>query len=40
MLEELKNKPWKPLIDACRKFSDDFMDARDQGIEQKREGLD
>ncbi len=35
-----KKKPWKPLIDACSKFSDDFMDARDQGVEQKREGFD
>ncbi len=35
-----KDNPWKSLIDACGKFSDDFMETRDQGVEQKREGFD
>ncbi len=35
-----KDNPWKPLIDACGKFPDDFMETRDQGGEQKREGID
>ena len=35
-----KKNPWKSLIDACSEFSDDFMETRDQGIKQKREGFE
>ncbi|MBF0433279.1 MAG: antitoxin [Fibrobacteria bacterium] len=35
-----KNQPWKPLMEACGKFSEDFMDLREQGLEQVRESLD
>ena len=35
-----KRQPWKTLIDACNKFSDDFMDSREQGQDQERESLD
>ena len=35
-----KNQPWNTLIDACKKFSDDFMDSREQGYEQERESID
>jgi len=34
-----KDNPWKPMIDACGKFSDDFMSTRDQGEQQERENF-
>ena len=35
-----KNQPWNSLINACSKFSDDFMDLREQGADQEREPFD
>jgi len=34
-----KDNPWKTMIDACGKFSDDFMSTRDQGEQQDRESF-
>lgn len=34
-----KKQPWKILIDACGKFTDDFMSSRDQDPEQERESF-
>lgn len=35
-----KHQPWNSLINACAKFSDDFMTSRDQGVPQNREAFD
>ncbi len=35
-----KKDPWNSLINACSKFSDDFMNSREQGEEQQRKGFD
>ncbi len=35
-----RQNPWDTLIEACDKFSDDFMVERDQGLEQERAGFD
>ena len=34
-----KDSPWSSLIDSLERFSDDFMDERDQPDEQTREHL-
>jgi len=34
-----RDNPWKPLKDACGKFSDDFMSNRDQGEQVERESF-
>ena len=34
------HEPWKPMFDAARQFSDDFMAERDEGLQQVRESLD
>ena len=36
ILLPVKN-PWKPLLESINKFSDDFMDKREQPKQQKRE---
>lgn len=33
------NNPWEALIDSIGKFSDDFMDSREQPEQQKREDI-
>jgi antitoxin VapB len=38
ILLPIKN-PWEPLLDSINKFSDDFMDSRDQPKQQKREDI-
>lgn len=38
ILLPIKN-PWEPLMDSINKFSDDFMDTRDQPEQQKREDI-
>jgi antitoxin VapB len=38
ILLPIKN-PWEPLLDSINKFSDDFMDSRDQPGQQKREDI-
>jgi antitoxin VapB len=38
ILLPIKN-PWEPLLDSINKFSDDFMDSRDQPEQQKREEI-
>lgn len=38
ILLPVKN-PWKPLLESINKFSDDFMDKREQPEQQKREDL-
>ena len=35
-----RENPWKPMFDASKHFSDDFMVERDQGVQQERESLD
>ena len=32
--------PWKPMFEAGRHFSHDFMATRDQGVQPDREDLD
>lgn len=32
--------PWRSMFEAAKTFSDDFMATRDNGQEQRREGLD
>jgi len=34
-----KDNPWEIMMDACGKFSDDFMSTRDQGEQQERESF-
>lgn len=34
-----KDDPWTPLIDSLDRFSDDFMEERDQPQHQTRESL-
>jgi antitoxin VapB len=34
-----KNNPWKIFFDSLEKFSDDFMNNRNQPMEQKRNKL-
>lgn len=38
ILISVKN-PWEPLFDSIHKFSDDFMDTRNQPEHQEREDL-
>ncbi|HLB43025.1 MAG TPA: type II toxin-antitoxin system VapB family antitoxin [Gammaproteobacteria bacterium] len=38
ILLPIKN-PWAPLLDSINKFSDDFMDTREQPTQQKREDI-
>ncbi len=38
ILLPVKN-PWKPLFESINKFSDDFMDNREQPEQQEREDL-
>jgi antitoxin VapB len=38
ILLPIKN-PWEPLLESINKFSDDFMDSRDQPKQQKREDI-
>lgn len=38
ILLPVKN-PWKPLIESMNKFSDDFMDSREQPEQQERDDL-
>ena len=33
-----KEKPWNLFLEACSKFTDDFMEKREQGA-QEREGI-
>ncbi len=33
------NNPWGPLLDSLNKFSDDFMNSREQPKQQDREDL-
>ena len=35
-----KDDPWRSMIEATRRFSNDFMNERDQGSPQERESLD
>lgn len=30
-----KDNPWQSLVDACAMFSDDFMDEREQGSQER-----
>ena len=30
-----KNEPWECLIDACGRFTEDFMSDRDQGVHER-----
>jgi antitoxin VapB len=34
-----KDDPWKSLMDATERFTDDFMEERDQGEQPERESL-
>jgi antitoxin VapB len=34
-----KSKSWDTLLSSLEKFSEDFLDKRDQGKQQKRESL-
>jgi len=34
-----KDNPWKPMMDACGKFSHDFMTTRDQDGQAERESF-
>ena len=34
-----KDNPWKSLMDATERFTDDFMEERDQGEQPERESL-
>jgi antitoxin VapB len=34
-----KRSPWSPLVDSLNKFTDDFMDERNQPEVQERKGL-
>ena len=34
-----KDNPWKSLMDATERFTDDFMAERDQGEQPERESL-
>ncbi len=38
ILLPIKN-PWGPLLDSINKFSDDFMDTRDQPEQQERDDI-
>lgn len=38
ILLPVKN-PWEPLFDSVTKFSDDFMDSREQPEQQKRDDI-
>lgn len=35
-----KHDPWSSMIEATKRFSDDFMTERDQGIQSDRESLE
>lgn len=35
-----KDDPWSSMFEATKRFSDDFMSERDQGIQEEREGFD
>lgn len=35
-----KEGSWDSLVNACGKFSDDFMATRDQGVDEEREPLE
>lgn len=32
-----KDKPWDSLVEACGRFSDDFMASRDQGVQERED---
>jgi antitoxin VapB len=34
-----KDRPWSPLLESLKHFSDDFMSERQQPPDQKRDGL-
>lgn len=34
-----KDNPWESMFEASNKFTPDFMNKRDHGLEQKRENL-
>ncbi len=34
-----KDDPWAPLVASLEKFSDDFLEERDQGVAQTRQPL-
>jgi antitoxin VapB len=34
-----KDDPWAPLIESLDMFTDDFLEERDQGVQQEREAL-
>lgn len=34
-----KDDPWRSMIEACGQVSEDFMETRDQGVQDEREPL-